>query len=410
MLHYCKTQHGANGMVCNMIYPRIHLFGTKDCGLPDVLRICTSFKFASVEANCKPMPRADGQFHCSPFQRWKAKKPSHGDCSSSPCIALYFEGSQRFFLQIILDFNLAIILLMSPTKVLRSSLVSASSQSEPLIVWFGSGMWAFEHWWAPCGKKTVMTCTTLKFEWWSPCLHMPSVSILATCWGWATSGRSQGCSHQVSICFIFIFDRRLVVPMMARVFGVNLSCQRCLQGLEFKVESQQGLGQLWRCSWGQRYWIRACASMWSHDDMVSLCSCFANRFKSFFWSHPTQCWVFCFVSVMCKQHHILTFRWKVLDSEMQSGSNFWLQLLQLESCSEFWSIASREEQKLKPETMFCFVIFICPSIIEFGGIKFSLDSIDLMVTTFTAVLDNADELIDMNKWKYDKIRNDLKSI
>lgn len=33
-----------------------------------------------------------------------------------------------------------------------------------------------------------------------------------------------------------------------------------------------------------------------------------------------------------------------------------------------------------------------------------------MVTTFTAVLDNADELIDMNKWKYDKIRNDLKSI
>lgn len=140
MLHYCKTQHGANGMVCNMIYPRIRLFGTNDCGLPDVLRICTSFGFAFVEANCKPMPRADGQFHCSPFQRWKAKKPSHGDCSSSPCIALYFEGSQRFFLQIILDFNLAIIFLMSPTKVLRSSLVSASSQSEPLIVWFGSGM------------------------------------------------------------------------------------------------------------------------------------------------------------------------------------------------------------------------------------------------------------------------------
>lgn len=94
---------------------------------------------------------------------------------------------------------------------------------------------------------------------------------------------------------------------------------------------------------------------------------------------------------MCKQHHILTFRWKVFDSEMQSGSNFWLQLLQLESCSEFRSIASGEEQKLKPETMFCFVIFICPSI-EFGGIKFSFDSIDLMVTTFTAVLDNADEL------------------
>ena len=46
--------------------------------------------------------------------------------------------------------------------------------------------------------------------------------------------------------------------------------------------------------------------------------------------------------------------------------------------------------------MFCFVIFICPSI-EFGGIKFSLDSIDLMVTTFTAVLNNADELMDMNK-------------
>ena len=45
--------------------------------------------------------------------------------------------------------------------------------------------------------------------------------------------------------------------------------------------------------------------------------------------------------------------------------------------------------------MFCFVIFICPSIIEFGGIKFSLDSIDLMVTTFTAVLNNADELIDI---------------
>lgn len=172
------------------------------------------------------------------------------------------------------------------------------------------------------------------------------------------------------------------------------SCQRCLQGLKFKVESQQGLGQLWRCSWGQQYLIRACASMWSHDDMVSLCSCFANRFKSFFWSHPMQCWVFFVSFLQCASS--ITF--------LPFAERSWTVKCKVVAISDFNSYSLRaaasfeallQERNKDWNQKRCFVLwFICPPI-EFGGIKISLDSIDLMVTTFTAVLDNADELIDI---------------
>lgn len=89
---------------------------------PDVLRICTFCGFASVEACANQCPGQTGSFTvpnsgssspigdrttpCHSNEHGRQRRlPTIPDCSSSPCIALYFEGSQRM-LQIILDFNL----------------------------------------------------------------------------------------------------------------------------------------------------------------------------------------------------------------------------------------------------------------------------------------------------------------
>ncbi len=100
--------------------------------------------------------------------------------------------------------------------------MSASSQSEPLIVWVGNViLWALV---GSVWKKTVMTCMTLKFEWWSRGLHVPSVYNLRFLSGrsnlrsnltWSvwwvkwpsrilfcSIPRLQSSSHQVSFCFI----------------------------------------------------------------------------------------------------------------------------------------------------------------------------------------------------------------
>lgn len=124
--------------------------------------------------------------------------------------------------------------------------------------------------------------------------------------------RLQSSSHQVSICFIFVFDGRLGTWLWCEFIMSEMSPRLWVQGWTsarlgsaVKMVVRSAILHKSLC-FDVKPWWHGQLVLVLRKSIQILILIPSNAMLSFF-----------FVSVMCKQHFILTFRWKVFDSEMQ---------------------------------------------------------------------------------------------